>query len=71
MNPEHVKTIFAYHQPDEETAKKHKAVNDLFLTVAEALNEVLPDGPGLTAALRKLSEARMQANACVATKGLF
>ena len=71
MNPEHIKTIFTAHQPDEETARAHRTINDLFLTMANALNEVLPDGPGLTAALRKLSEARMQANACLATKGLF
>lgn len=71
MNPEHIKTIFAYHQPDEDAARKHRTINDLFLTMANALNETLPDGPGLIAALRKLSEARMQANACIATKGLF
>lgn len=71
MTIEEIDNIFSYHPPTEEQRKIYEAINEKFLSVAHFLNITLPDGPGKTVAIRKLSEARMQSNACVALKGKF
>lgn len=60
---------FRYKAPTEETLPKHQKVTDTFINVVEELWDVTPDGPGKTAALRKLSEARMAFNSAIANNG--
>lgn len=61
---------FTYKPPTEETTPKFQAVTREFIALVSALYDVLPEGPGKTVALRKLSDARMACNACIANQGL-
>lgn len=71
MSPEQIKDIFTYHAPTEEQRKLYEQINAGFTHLALELNVLLPEGPGKTVAIRKLAEARMQANASVALNGSF
>lgn len=71
MTNEEVIHIFTYQPPTLEQVEVYDYVGAKFRELAVVLNEQLPDGPGKTVALRKLAEARMQANACVALNGKF
>ena len=66
-----LKDVFTYHPPTEAQREIYNRINEVFLTAAQAINSLIPDGPGKTVAIRKLSDARMQANACVALDGRF
>lgn len=68
---EEIEDIFSYHAPKAEQAAKYTAVNAAFVECAKLVNEVMPDGPGATVALRKLAEARMAVNAAIALEGRF
>lgn len=63
--------IFSYHTPTVEDLEKYSAVNKGFLELAKQLSYILPDGPGKTVAIRKLSEARMVVNHAISMKGEF
>ncbi len=71
MTDDQLKEIFSYHAATNEQAAAYDQINAAFLASAQMLNAVLPEGPGKTVAIRKLSEARMQANHCVALEGRF
>lgn len=71
MTNDEVLQIFTYQSPTPAQAEVYAYVGAKFRELAIVLNEQLPDGPGKTVALRKLAEARMQANACVALNGKF
>jgi hypothetical protein len=71
VETELIEHIFAYHPPSEAQARVYEAINGSFASIAHYLNSVLPEGPGKTVAIRKLAEARMQANAAVALEGRF
>lgn len=71
LSDEEVKNIFTYHPPNADQRDSYEKINAMFQSVAVTLNATLPEGPGKTVAFRKLSEARMQANACVALEGKF
>jgi hypothetical protein len=60
---------FEYHPPTEETLPKHQKVTAIFINVVDKIWDVVPDGPGKTLALRKLSEARMAFNSAIANNG--
>lgn len=59
-----------YKAPNDETKTKHIEVNVAFQVLAERLWEFLPDGPGKTVFIRKLNNARMAANSCIANEGM-
>ena len=71
MTEDQIKNIFTYHPPDAGQREVYEKTNAMFVHVALELNALLPEGPGKTAAFRKLQEARHQANACVALNGTF
>ena len=71
MDQELIDHIFTYHPPTPEQHATYDALTALFKYAAHSLNDLLPEGPGKTVAIRKLSEARMSANAAVALKGQF
>ena len=63
--------IFSYHPPTKEQTGIYQKINEAFLECAEKVNLLMPDGPGATAAMRKLADSRMAANAAVALEGKF
>lgn len=67
---EEVKNYFAYHAPDENAQMQHERVNHIFLGVVELLWEIIPPfnqgSPDKTVMFRKLSDARMLSNMCIA-----
>lgn len=71
MTEEQLQDIFTYHAATIDQVELYNAVNDAFLACAKTINKVLPEGAGKTVAIRKLSEARMQANHSIALEGRF
>jgi len=71
MTDNQLKDIFTYHPPTPEQREIYEKINAAFLECAHVVNAVAPEGPGKTAAIRKLSDARMQANASIALEGRF
>jgi len=71
MTDEQLKDVFTYHAPTEEQRGLYERINAAFLECARVVNAVSPDGPGKTVAIRKLADARMQANASIALEGRF
>jgi hypothetical protein len=61
--------MFRYKAPNGETLPKYELVNAVFVSLVEAIYDVIPDGPGKTAALRKLSDARMAFSSAIANGG--
>lgn len=60
---------FAYHPPaTPEIVDAHERVREVFHDVAEFLNELLPECPDKTVALRAVREAMYHANACIAVQ---
>ena len=71
MTKEQIKHIFSYHPPTAEQREVYEQINAAFIACAEAIEPLLPEGPGKTVAIRKLADARMAANASVSLEGLF
>jgi hypothetical protein len=63
--------IFSYHPPTPDQRMTYERINAAFIDLAIEIAPFLPDGPGKTAAIRKLADARMAANAAVALGGKF
>lgn len=58
---------FAYHTPSsQEIIDAHAEIRLSFRELALRLNNLLPEGPDKTVALRALQTAMMQANMCIA-----
>lgn len=60
---------FRYKPPTDETRPKFDVVTGEFIALVSNIYDHLPEGPGKTLALRKLVEARMACNACIANHG--
>lgn len=71
MTDDQLKEIFSYHAATETQRLAYEQINTAFLECAQVVNAAVPEGPGKTVAIRKLSEARMQANHCIALEGRF
>ncbi len=69
VTKENVGECFTYHPPDEARAAKHAIINGNTIGLAHEYFEHCPESPELTLAIRKLQEARMWANAALATNG--
>lgn len=66
-NPDDViRNWFVYHPATPTTGPMHDDVRSVFQNAADALFGILPPGPDRTVAFRKLQDAMMAANACVA-----
>jgi len=66
-----IEEVFSYHAPTAEQRETYEKINAAFIACAKAVLPLLPIGDGKVAATRKLSDARMQANASVALEGRF
>ena len=59
---------FDYHQPDPQDRPKYEAITAAARQMAETIFAVCPPGADRDAALVRLREARMVANASIACK---
>lgn len=59
---------FDYHTPDPQDRPKYEAITASARAFAETIFAVCPPGPDRDAALVRLREARMVANASIACK---
>lgn len=67
LSDEQVADWFAYHPPSTSAIKEaHERVRAEYGALAASMNNLLPDGPDKTVALRAIRDAAMQANAVIA-----
>lgn len=60
--------LFTYHAPINDQLARYKAIRDAGRILAGVIVDCTPDGPDQSAAVRKVREAVMTANAAIATK---
>lgn len=68
--PPVVEEIFTYHPATEEQRPKYKAVRDAAMHLAATILDACPPCADRTAAIRKVREGVMTANASIALNGL-
>lgn len=67
LSDEQVANWFAYHPPSTSAIKDgHERVRAEFGALAASMNNLLPEGPDKTVALRAIRDAAMHANAAIA-----
>lgn len=60
---------FAYHPPSSpEVVAAHETVRAECRRLAQVFNDLLPEGPDKETALRKVREAMVWANTCIAVQ---
>ena len=64
-----LENIFKYHAPEGDQPGRYDAIRTAALAFAKVLDANVPDGADKAAAIRKLREAVMTANAAIALKG--
>jgi hypothetical protein len=64
-----IENIFKYHPPTEDQAMKYNALRESAKKFAGDILAVTPQGADQTAAIRKLRECVMTANAAIALEG--
>ena len=69
MDPLTLQNWFTYHSPTVDQIPKYQAIRDGGLALATAINENVPDCADKSAAIRKVREACMTANAGLACGG--
>lgn len=68
---EELSALFSYHPPKEEDIAKYGEIRRVAMHLAQTIVQHTPPGPDQSAAIRKVREAVMTANAAIATKGKF
>jgi len=69
ITPENLEHWFTYHPPSAEQLKQYEAIRNAGLNLAEIILANTPSSADQTAAIRKVREAVMVANAAVACGG--
>lgn len=69
MTEAEIKDLFTYHAPTPEMTAKFLVVRDAIEKAALAIDSQCPPGADRTAAMRKLKEAHMTANASIVLEG--
>ena len=69
MDQETIKNWFTYHSPGVDDVPKLIAIRQAALHLALVINDNSPDSADKTAAIRKVREAVMTANAAIACGG--
>ncbi len=69
MTNDEIRDLFMYHAPTPEMTAKFLLVRDAIETAALAIDANCPPGADRTAAMRKLKEAHMTANAAIVLEG--
>ena len=71
LTVENLHECFEYHPWDEEQTAIGTAVRSVLEGAARLIIERVPDCPDRSVALRKLREARMDANSAITHRGKF
>jgi hypothetical protein len=66
LNEKEIEDLFTYHAPTEESREKYIVLRREAKNFARILNETVPDCADKSAAIRKLRECVMTANAAIA-----
>lgn len=69
VNDEKLRNWFTYHAPTEQQTKSYEAIRNAAYSLGSIIFRETPQGNDQTAALRKLREAVMTANAAIACGG--
>jgi len=69
MTAEQIDNWFSYHRPTPEQQAAYEHLRAKAKEFAHALNDVAPESADKTAAMRKLRECVMTANAAIACGG--
>lgn len=69
MTRDEIRDLFTYHAPTPDMTAKFLVVRCAIEQAAFAIDENCPPGPDRTAAMRKLKEAHMTANAAIVLEG--
>ena len=64
-----IDNLFTYHSPTPEQAQAYLDIRTAAKSLARVIDRACPRSPDKSAAMRKLREAVMTANASIATKG--
>ena len=67
--PDEIRDLFRYHAPTTEMNAKFDAVRQAIEAAAVVIDENCPPSADRTAAMRKLKEAQMTANASIVLEG--
>ncbi len=67
--PDAVEEVFTYHAPTDQQIAQLKEIRDKAKKLARVILHCAPQCPDRTAAIRKLREAVMTANASIVLKG--
>lgn len=63
-----IEELFSYHAPEGDQSMRYAAIRESAKTLARTIVDLVPAGPDRTAAIRKLRESVMTANAAIATR---
>ena len=69
MDANEIRDLFQYHAPTDDMTARFDAVRRAVTNAAIQIDEVCPAGADRTAAIRKLKEAQMTANASIVLGG--
>lgn len=69
IDQEQLKNWFTYHPPADTDLNHYNAIRDAALIFSQVIVDNTPASADQTAAIRKISEAAMTANAAIACKG--
>ena len=69
MQLETLENWFTYHAPSRDQLTAYAKLRSAALDFAKAINDLVPDSADKTAAIRKVREAVMTANAAIACGG--
>jgi hypothetical protein len=71
ISDEELKDLFVYHPWTEEQIEKGNKVREALANASKAIIENVPPSPDRTVALRKIREARMDANSAITHNGKY
>lgn len=66
MKKEEIENWFTYHAPTKQQQVSYEMIREQAKEMANVINDVVPECADKTAAMRKLREAVMTANAAIA-----
>lgn len=66
MHPDDIANRFDYHRPDATRVAQHEQVRAAARVLADAINELVPEGREKSTAVTKVEEAMFWANAGIA-----
>ncbi len=65
-----IEELFTYHAPNAEQKEKYVSIREAGKALARCIHHCCEPGPDRTAAIRKVREAVMTANASIATRNV-